>query len=386
MRIPDQEQAIAARRVVSAIFFMCGSFIGLWASRIPDIKSATGLSEGGFGVLLLVMASGAFVAFPFTGVLIDRLGAAPVSKALAVATVVSFVLVGLAPTTYVLALTLFFAGFSFGALDVSMNGWGTEVEKVRARPIMSSFHGLFSLGAGVAAAAGSLAIEFGLSVTQHFSAWSLATVPFLFWFWWQSWPKMDSVSETGTKAPLFALPKGALVLAGLVALVAALGEGAVTDWAALFQIEELGYSEAIAPTAFTVFSIAMVVMRLTGDAVVARFGPVRVARISGVVAFFGCLLLVSGINIWSVWAGCFVMGLGYAVLFPLAMSRAAADPYMSKGPALAAVATLGYGAFLLGPPLLGFIGEVWSLRASFGAVALLTLLIPFLAGTLQVKS
>lgn len=190
----------------------------------------------------------------------------------------------------------------------------------------------------------------------------------------------------GHQGPLFALPKGALVLAGLVALVAALGEGAVTDWAALFQIEELGYSEAIAPTAFTVFSIAMVVMRLTGDAVVARFGPVRVARISGVVAFFGCLLLVSGINIWSVWAGCFVMGLGYAVLFPLAMSRAAADPHMSKGPALAAVATLGYGAFLLGPPLLGFIGEVWSLRASFGAVALLTLLIPFLAGTLQVKS
>ncbi|MDN3720871.1 MFS transporter [Roseibium salinum] len=144
--------------------------------------------------------------------------------------------------------------------------------------------------------------------------------------------------------------------------------------------------ESIAPTAFTVFSIAMVIMRLAGDRVIARYGPVPVARMSGVVALLGCLLLVSGYSLWVVWAGCFVMGLGYAVLFPLAMSRAASDPHMSKGAALAAVATLGYGAFLFGPPLLGFIGDAFSLRASFGAVAVLTLTLPFLAGALKVRA
>lgn len=378
-------QAVAARRVVSAIFFMCGSFIGLWASRIPHIKEATGLSEGGFGVLLLIMAGGAFVAFPFTGVILDRLGAAPVSKTLAIATAICFTLVGIAPSNLLLAVALFMAGFTFGALDVSMNGWGAEVEQALGRPVMSSFHGLFSLGAGVAAQLGGFAIEAGLSVMQHFVLWGALSVPFLIWFWSQAWPKAAPEGGDEQKAPLFALPKGALILAGLVALVAALGEGAVTDWAALYQIQDLGYSEAIAPTAFTVFSVGMVVMRLAGDKVVARYGPVPVARVSGLVAFFGCLLLVSGLHLWVVWVGCFIMGIGYAVLFPLAMSRAASDPILSKGVALASVATLGYGAFLIGPPLLGFVGELFSLRASFVVVAVLTLALPLLAGALRVK-
>jgi len=382
---PLREHASTARWVVSAVFFMCGTFIGMWASRIPHVKQATGLDESGFGLLLLVMACGAFVAFPLTGVLIDRMGAAPMTKLLAAANVVAFLLVGLAPSVPLLTLALFFAGFSFGALDISMNGWGAEVETAYGRPIMSSYHGLFSLGAGAAALVGGLAIELDLSVAAHFALWSAAVSPFLIWFWRQAWPQAAGPTG-GDKAPLFALPKGALILVGLMALVAALGEGAMTDWAALYQIEDLGYSESLAPTAFTVFSIAMVIMRLAGDRIIARFGPVAVARISGLVALAGCVLLVSGLNIWMVWAGSFVMGLGYAVLFPLAMSRAASDPQMSKGSALAAVATLGYGAFLFGPPLLGFVGDLLSLRASFATVALLSVAIPLLAGALKVRA
>ncbi len=385
MTNPHQDQASAARRVVSAIFFMCGSFIGIWASRIPHVKAGTGLDESGFGLLLLVMACGAFASFPLAGLLIDRMGAAPVTKFFAAATVVGFLLVGLAPSVPLLTAALFLAGFSFGALDVSMNGWGAEVETALGRPIMSSYHGLFSLGAAIAALLGGAAIEAGLSVALHFILWVALTAPFLVWFWRQPWPQIAGPSDAA-KAPLFALPKGALVLVGLMALVAALGEGAVTDWAALYQIGDLGYSEAIAPTAFTIFSMAMVIMRLSGDKVIARFGAVRVARWSGLVAFAGCLLLVSGLNIWAVWAGCFIMGLGYAVLFPLAMSRAAGDPHMSRGSALAAVATLGYGAFLFGPPVLGFVGDLLSLRASFAVVAVLTMAIPLLAGSLKVRS
>lgn len=377
-------QAIAARRVVSAVFFMCGTFIGLWASRIPDVKAATGLSEGWFGVLLLVLALGAFAAFPIAGAFIDKKGPATVTKASAVATVVTFTLVGVSPSVALLAIALFLAGFAFGSLDVSMNGWGAEVETMLGRPVMSSFHGLFSLGAGAAAAAGGFAIQLELSVALHFCLWSVLSLPVLFWSLRQGWPLQTGPDEERDKAPLFAIPRGALLLAGLIALIAALGEAAVTDWAALYQITDLGYSEAIAPTAFTVFSIAMVIMRLAGDRVIARYGPVPVARVSGFVAFAGGLLLVSGWNIGIVWAGCFIMGIGYAVLFPLAMSRAAADRHVSKGQALASVATLGYGAFLFGPPILGFIGQVFTLGASFAVVAFLTLVIPFLAGSLKV--
>lgn len=377
--------ASAARRVVSAIFFMCGSFIGLWASRIPDIKMQTGLDEAGFGILLLIIAGGAFTSFPLVGLAVDRIGAAPVSKALAVATLVSFTAIGFAPSVTILALILFVAGFSFGGLDVAMNGWGAEVETHLAKPVMSSFHGLFSLGAAAGAQLGGLAIWLGWSVPLHFAVWGGLMLPLLPLFYAQAWPHQVSAAETGDKAPLFALPKGALILAGCVALIAAVGEGAITDWAALYQIEDLGYPVSLAPTAFTVFSIAMVIMRLAGDRLVALYGPILVARLSGIAALFGGILVVSGLSIWVVWAGCFIMGLGYAVLFPLAMSRAAGDPDMPKGAAIASVATLGYGAFLLGPPVLGFIGEAFSLRASFMLVAALTLAVPFLAGALQFR-
>lgn len=378
--------AVAARRVVSAIFFMCGSFIGLWASRIPDFKLQTGLDEAGFGLLLLVVAGGSFCAFPIAGALVDRLGAAPTSKAFSAATIAAFVLVGIAPNTLVLSGTLFLAGFSFGGLDVAMNGWGAEVEKELGRPVMSSFHGLFSLGAGAGAQLGGVALWAQLSVPVHFGLWSLVMCLVFVWIYRQPWPNAHEPDKNDPKAPMFAIPKGALIFAGCLALIAAVGEGAVTDWAALYQIDDLGYPETLAPTAFTVFSIAMVIMRLSADRVIARFGAVPVARVGGVVAFAGCILLVWGDSLWMVWVGCFIMGLGYAPLFPLAMSRAAADPDMPTGAALAAVVTLGYGAFLLGPPLLGFVGHAWSLGVSFALVAALTVAVPFLASSLRVKA
>ena len=184
---------------------------------------------------------------------------------------------------------------------------------------------------------------------------------------------------------MFAVPKGALLFVGLMALIAALGEGAITDWAALYQIQELGFDSSTAAIGFSVFSVAMVVMRLAGDKIIARFGPVKVARVSGVAAAVGTGLVVLGGSIWVVWVGCVIMGLGNAVIFPLAMSRAAADPNMSKGRALASVATLGYGAFLFGPPVLGFIGDALSLRMSFALVAMLAILISVMSGSLKVE-
>lgn len=377
--------AKAARRIVSAIFFMCGSFVGLWASRIPDIKAQIGLDDAGFGILRLTIAGGAITAIPLVGLLIDRVGAAPVAKALAVATVASFTAIGFAPDVPLLAAILFLAGFSFGGLDVAMNGWGAEVETRLGRRVMSSFHGLYSLGAAAGAQFGGLVIWLGWTVPLHFAVWGCMMMPMLVLFYRQPWPSEGQASVSVEKAPVFALPKGALILAGCAALIAALGEAAITDWAGLYQIVDLGYPASLAPTAFTVFSIAMVIMRFVGDRLVARHGPVKIARIGGVAAFFGGVLLVSGLSIWAVWIGCFIMGLGYAVLFPLAMSRAANDPDMPRGAAIASVATLGYGAFLLGPPVLGFIGEAFSLRMSFVLVVALTIAVPFLAGSLRVR-
>ncbi|MBO6758131.1 MAG: MFS transporter [Roseibium sp.] len=375
---------VHARRAVAAIFFMFGTFLGAWASRIRDIKAVLGVEEAGFGLILLAMASGAFVAFPFTGHWVDRFGAVRVTKLFAFGLLTMFVVLSVGVTVLLMVPIAFLTGFCIGGLDVSMNGWGAEVEKALGRPVMSSYHGLYSLGAAVGAAAGAGALWLDLSVLVHFALWGALMGVLLTAAARVGWTS-DRRSPGSGKSPFLAIPTGALLLVGLMALASALAEGAVTDWAAIYQIEELGFSSARAVIGFSIFSIAMVVMRLAGDQLIARFGPVKVVRISGCAAFVGTVLIVWGANIWVVWLGCAIMGLGNAVIFPVAMSRAAADPVLSPGTAIAAVATLGYGAYLLGPPVLGFIGQVLSLRASFALVAVLALIIPFAAGALKVR-
>jgi len=375
--------AIQARRAVGVVFFMLGTFLGAWASRIPDIKATLGVNEAGFGLVLLVMACGAFVSFPFTGHWVDKYGASRVTKLIAPAMLITFVLLSIGVTVPIMVPIAFLTGFCIGSLDVAMNGWGADVEKVLSRPVMSSYHGLYSLGAAFGAAAGAGALWLDLSVPAHFGLWGCGMGVLLVLALRVPWTS-NTKPASGEKAPFLAIPKGALFAVGLMALAAALAEGAITDWAALYQIKELGYSDSLAVIGFSVFSIAMVIMRFAGDQVVARFGAPRVAQITGMAAVLGTTLLVWAPNIWVVWTGCAVMGLGYAVIFPLAMSRAAADPHMSPGAAIAAVATLGYGAFLLGPPVLGFIGQVLSLRMSFALIVVLSLAIPLFAGSLRI--
>jgi MFS family permease len=176
-----------------------------------------------------------------------------------------------------------------------------------------------------------------------------------------------------------ALPRGGLIFIGGMAFCAAVSEGSAVDWAALYQIQELGIEPSMAAIGFSVFSVAMVGMRFAGDFIIARFGQMNTAIASGITAGIGAMIFVLGSDPYVIWLGCGIMGLGNAVIFPIAFSRAAADPDMSPGEALAAVSTLGYGAFLFGPPLIGFIAEASSLRASFLFIAVLSFLIAVFA-------
>ncbi len=185
------------------------------------------------------------------------------------------------------------------------------------------------------------------------------------------WRLASSCCVTGTAKPQRSPSSGA-------------GEGSVVDWSAVFLTSELGVGDARAALGFSVFSVVMVGMRLTVDRLITRFGPVMIARISGVSATIGLLLILSSNSLALALAGFALMGTGYAAIWPMAFTRAARDPVVPPGRAIARVATLGYGALLVAPPLIGFIAETLSLRAAFGVVAVLALLITFLAGVLRV--
>lgn len=368
------ETTRAARNAVGAMFFLNGALFGTWAARIPAFVERMGLGEGAFGMLLLSMAAGALVSFPLAGRLSDRLGAAPMTRWIAGVYVVATLAVALAPGPAALAVALAAFGAGHGAMDVTMNVWGTEVERARGRPVMSTFHAMWSLGAGGAAALGAGAAAIGMAPSVHFAAACLAMAALA-----GAASRVAWRSETGgaARGPAIALPRRALLPIGLIALGAGLGEGATADWSALYLSREGGFGEARAALGYAVFSVAMVTGRLLGDRVIAVVGAVRAARASGLCAAIGAAWLAAAPGL----APFVLLGLGYAVVVPLAYARAAAEPG-GAGRGVAEVATLGYGAMLLGPPLIGWVGEVAALSLAFAGLAGLGLVSAALAGAL----
>ncbi len=366
---------------VVAMFALNGLFLGVWASRVPAVADRYGLSPGGLGLVLLAIGLGAITSFPLAGRFADRLGAARVTLWLAVGHVAVMVPVALAPNVWVLAPALFAFGTMQGGMDVTMNAWAGEVEKRAGRPIMSVFHGLWSVGAATGAATGFAAVSFGLGIPIHFIVVSaLGAVPALL-VARGAW--VSDIHEDDGNAPVFAFPRGALLVVGAVALAAAVGEGSVADWGAIFLIRVVETGEAAAALGYTVFALAMVTVRVLGGRVVARLGPVLTARLAGLCAATGAGLAVMVATFPVALAGFVLMGAGYALVIPLAFSRAANDPDVKPGRAIASVATLGYGGVLLGPPIIGFVAEATSVRFSFGVVAVLALVISVFAHALR---
>ncbi|WBU57069.1 MFS transporter [Paracoccus sediminicola] len=364
-------------RGVAAAFMLNGLLLGAWASRIPAIMERHSLSEATLGILLLVLGLGAVVSFPVAGRLSDDFGAVRLTRLLAVISLVMLVMIGLAPTPILLGAALLVFGMGFGAMDVTMNSWATEVEKTLGRPVMSSFHAMWSLGTALGAGSGYVAASIGLPVGLHFLLAALAAALILGPFTLIPWESRRR--GRGAPGPVFALPRGQLVLVGVLALSAGLSEGAMADWSAVYLRDVIGAGEARATLGYAVFSVTMVAMRLCVDRLVLRFGPVRMARISGAAVLCGLALLVIPATMTAALIGFVLMGLGCAALIPLAFSRAAADPDVPPGQAIAAVATLGYGAMLLGPPAIGFIAEIFSLRLSFALLSVFAAMVVALA-------
>lgn len=381
--LADPGRAAQAWRAPAAMFLLNGGLFGVWASRIPSFAERLQASPSQLGLLLLGMAAGGIASFPVAGRLSDRHGPSAVARSVAALYVLSLCLVGAAPSAGALAACVVLFGAMQGALDVAMNAWGIEVERRLERPVMSSLHAMFSLGAGAGALSGSLAAWHGLGTGPHFM-WAgvvlgggclLAA----------SGPRSSpaAVPESGGGLRGLALPRGPLALVGLVAACASLSEGALADWSGVFLHTVSHLSEAQSALGYAAFSAAMVAMRLVGDRVVGRWGPSWSARLSGGVAALGVLLAILGHHPSVVLAGFALMGLGLANVAPLAFSRAGSDPAVPTGAAVAGVATFGYGGLLLGPPLIGWVSGATSLVFGFGVLAGLSLLICLLAGSLE---
>lgn len=371
-------------RAVIAAFMLNGLLFGAWAARVPTFKDHFDLAPGTLGVLLLALAGGAIVSFPLAGALSEKLGPKKLTIGCTWFYCLSLVSLAYAPSVLVLGIALFMFGIFHGAMDVAMNGWGAQVEKLLKRSTMSIFHAMFSLGAGVGAASGYVALKLETGTDLHFLLIAviggvLALIAMT------RGANLQAVSaHNDERRSLVALPTAPLFFVGLIAFAVSMGEGAMADWSAVFLRIVVQSTEAQAALGYAVFSFMMVATRLLGGLLVERYGPVMTTRVSTGIAFMGVMIAILGNTLVLVLVGFALMGIGYAVVMPLVFSRAACDPDVAPGPALASVATLGYGGMLLGPPTIGFVAEMTGLRWSFLILAGLALLAVVLAPRLAV--
>ena len=341
------------------------------------------MSDGQLGLVLLSMAAGSVVALPVAGWLVGRLGSRVMTAAAGIALCLALPLPVASPSVALLSLSLALLGACNGLLDVSMNAQAAEVEQRVGRPIMSSFHALFSLGgvAGALLAGGAMAV--GIGDVAHvrgsaFVALSAAVVAL---------PGLTRPRAAADHAgPAVARPSGTLLTLGSLALLGLLAEGAMADWSAVYLHDTLGSSPSVAAVGFAAFSLAMAAGRFIGDVLVRRLGPRQVLRGSSTVAAVGlaAALLLGHPAIGIV--GCALVGLGIANIIPVLFSAAARVPGVPPGRALAAVATTGYLGFLAGPPLIGVVSEAAGLAAGLGLVSGACAFVALKAGALPEAS
>ncbi len=375
---PPAQAVRRARLGVAAVFFANGCGLGSWVPHIPDVKLWHGLSDAVLGLALLALAAGAVAALPVAGALVARFGSRPVTRAAALLFCAALPLPLLAPDFPALLAALALLGVGTGSVDVAMNAHAVLVEARYGRPIMSSFHGMFSLGGLAGAALAGGAMQAGLPPTAHLVlAAAILGMAVL-----TAWPALLPTAPAASDGPLFALPRGRLIGLGAVAVIGLMAEGAMGDWSAVYLRMDLGATAGTAALGFAAFSLAMALGRLTGDRVVGRFGPSGVL-VSGALIGGGTLAvaLLAGHPAVAV-LGFAGMGIGLANVIPIVFSAAGRLPGLAPGIGIAGVSTAGYFGFLAGPPLIGLVAEASGLAVALGLVAAVVGLMALCAGAL----
>lgn len=373
------------RNAMFVVFAACGFALAAWVSRTPAVRDGLGASTGHMGWLIFAIAGGAIFGLVSAGALIGRFGARPVIRIALLTAALGLVVVavgaGLASSAVVFAGLLVF-GLGFGTCDVSMNVAGAANERLLGRTVMPVFHAMYSIGTLTGAALGVLATILGVSVAVHLSVAAvilvLAVIPAV-----RLVPA--GVGRAGGTQPKLTTAERLAVwkdprtlLIGLMVLGMGFAEGAAEDWLPLATVDGYGVSETVGAAMFGIFVVTMTIGRLFGVLLIDRFGRVATLRASALVAAVGLAITIFGPSAVTAAVGIALWGLGTSLGLPVGMSAAADDPRTASA-RVSAAATVGYAAFLFGPPVLAMLGEHIGLLHSFVAVLALVVVAGLIA-------
>jgi len=352
---------------VSLIFLIHGILVSNWLSRIPAVRAKLHLSMAVLGATLLAAAAGALLAMPLTSKLVGRFGSARVTRASTLGLCICVVLPGLAWNAPALAAALFAYGAAAGVMDVAMNTEAVAVEAAYGRPVMVSFHALFSFGGMIGSLMGSVAAGHAIEPRWHLAAvggvLAAASIPVCRHLLANnSEPLPDSRSTRKLLRPLIGL--------GVLAFCILLGEGAMADWSAVYLGQLSG--PGVAPLGYAVFSLSMALGRLRGDWFHERLGSVATVRWGAALAAAGLASALLAGGVPATLAGFACAGWGFSAIFPILCSVAGKQAADQPQAGIAAVATTGYLGFLVGPPVIGFLAQASSLRTALLLIAALS--------------
>ncbi|MGW0548914.1 MFS transporter [Streptomyces altiplanensis] len=366
--------SLSRLRIALTVFFALDGFLFAgWVVRIPAIKEQTGASASDLGLALLGVSGGAVITMMLTGRLCRRFGSHPVTVACGVLLSLSIALPAQTHSTLALGLVLLVFGASYGGINVAMNSAAVDLVAAMRRPVMPSFHAAFSLGGMTGAGLGGL-VAAHLSPTAHLLGLTgtglvvtALAAPALLRNRVPSPERLQGQPENGPR-PLRGTARKAVALFGVIALCTAYGEGALAEWGTLHLQQDLHAHPGVAAAGYSLFALAMAAGRLSGTTLLERLGQTRTLVAGGALAAAGMLLGALAPATWLVLLGFAVTGLGLANIFPVAVARAGE----LAGPSgVAAASTLGYGGMLVGPPVIGFLADWFSLPVALTTVAVL---------------
>ena len=370
------------RLAVGALFFLLGLCFASWASRIPSIQQRMGISEAALGGVLLAIPLGQLLSLPLAGWLVAREGSRKVVLWGVGFYATALLGLGWANDLWQLLPCLVLFGVGGNLTNISVNTQAVGVERLyRHKPIMASFHGLWSLAGFVAAAIGSFMIGHAVPPGVHFvfiAAFILAGLAV------SAGSIVREDSGVDPNQPIFVKPDKELLGLGAIAFCALICEGAMFDWSGVYFKKVIRADKDWVGAGYTAFMSTMALGRFGADWLAHRLGPKRVIQLSGLLTAIGLSIAVALPTLPMALLGFLLVGFGTSAVVPLVYSAAGRSTHMSAGMALAAVSTIGFFGFLLGPPVIGFVAGATSLRVSFALIAMMGLAVSAVASRVRV--
>lgn len=382
---PPEPDKRYARRATMTVFFILGYVLANWVTRIPYIKSGLDLSESELGLALFAQSFGGLIGLSFASQLVERLQSRNVVRLGGLIYALSFPVLVLAPTYATLWVALLLYGGGFSLFGTSMNVQAVEIENRYHKPIMVTFHALFSVGMVGGSLTGALMASLGISALLHFALVSAITLAgMLLATHWMVPVDSTTAAADGarTRSPL-SLPPKAVLGVGIVVFLSIMGENTVGSWSSVYLSESLGATAGVAALGFAAYSFLHAAGRLSGDYLNQRIGAVHAVRLAGLLAALGMALVVGLAHPVAAIIGFGLVGAGLSIVVPLGFSAAGRTPGFSAGRSVAGVSIFGKSSALISPPIIGLLAESLSLQMALGLVVVSSLMVALIAGEVR---